>query len=141
MWTDIHGKRICTYDPATTEFGQHPTPGKVCCFAPRNGRAWNEIVAAFSDGFAFLDVLTGVRRDIAAIEQDMPTTRLNDGRTDRQGRFIAGEMDEAAGASISSVWRLDPDLSVTRLFDGVGCANGACFAPDGRTLWFADSVK
>jgi L-arabinonolactonase len=141
MWTDISGRRICTYDPAANEFSQYPTPGKVCCFAPRKGRSWNEIVVAFSDGFAFLDVLTGARRDIAAIEQDKPSTRMNDGRTDRQGRFIAGGMDEAAGAPISAVWRLDPDLSVVQLFDGVGCANGSCFAPDGRTLWFADSAK
>jgi L-arabinonolactonase len=141
MWTDIDGRRVCTYDPVTAEFHQYPTPGKVCCFAPRTGRPWSQIVAAFSDGFAFLDLLTGERRDIAAIEQDKPTTRMNDGRTDRQGRFIAGGMDEAARAPISSVWRLDPDLSVIQLFDGVACANGTCFAPDGRTLWFADSVK
>jgi L-arabinonolactonase len=141
MWTDIHGERICTYDPLTEGFGQHQTPGRVCCFAPRKGRPWHEIVAAFSDGFAFLNVLTRERRDIAAIERDNPTTRMNDGRTDRQGRFLAGGMDDPNLAPIAAVWRLDPDLTVAKLFDGVGCANGICFAPDGRTLWFADSAK
>ena len=141
MWTDILGERICTYDPARAEFHHYPTQGKLCCFAPRKDRDWNEIVAAFADGFALLNVLTGERRDIAPFESDLATTRLNDGRTDRQGRFIAGGMDEAAGAPISSVWRLDPDLTVTKLLDGVGCANGTCFAPDGRTMWFADSSK
>jgi SMP-30/Gluconolactonase/LRE-like region len=72
--------------------------------APRRGRPWNEIVAAFANGFAFLDVLTGVRQAIASIEAEKPTTRLNDGRTDRRGRFIAGGMDEAALAPISAVY-------------------------------------
>ena len=49
-------------------------------------------------------------------------------------------MDEQALARISSVWRLDADLTVTRLFGEVGCANGTCFSPDGRTMWFADSA-
>src|SRR6186713_3214104 len=49
-------------------------------------------------------------------------------------------MDEQAMARISSVWRLDADLNATRLFGNVGCANGTCFSPDGRTMWFADSA-
>jgi L-arabinonolactonase len=48
-------------------------------------------------------------------------------------------MDEAALAPISSVWRVDVDCSVTRLFGGVSCANSACFSPDGKRMYFADS--
>ena len=138
-WTDIHGEHVHTFDPVTAQMRRIAVPGRVCCFATREGRRWNEVVAAFSDGFALLDLVTGVRRDIAAFEPSKPTTRLNDGRTDRQGRFVAGGMDDAGLKPISSVWRLDSDLSLTQLFDGVGCANGACFSPDGRTYWFADS--
>lgn len=141
MWTDIFGQRLCTFDPISGDLHSFDLPGKLCCFAPRAGRPWNELVAAFADGFALFDVLTGQRKDVAAFEADKPSTRLNDGRTDRQGRFIAGGMDEKTGAPISSVWRLDPDLTLTKLFDGVICANGTCFSPDGRTMWFADSGK
>jgi L-arabinonolactonase len=48
-------------------------------------------------------------------------------------------MDEADLKPVSAVWRVDPDLSVTRLFDAVACANGLCFSADGRTMYFADS--
>ncbi|HUG63243.1 MAG TPA: SMP-30/gluconolactonase/LRE family protein [Methylomirabilota bacterium] len=140
MWTDIHGRRLWTYNPATGDADDHPVPGRLCCFAPRRGRPWNELVAAFSDGFALLDVRTGARRDIAAFEPDLETTRLNDGRTDPVGRLIAGGMDDGPDMQpISSVWRLDPDLRATRLFGGVACANSTCFSPDGRTMYFADS--
>jgi L-arabinonolactonase len=140
-WTDIDGERVWTYSPERREPKPWPTPGKVCCFSTRKGRPWWEVIAAFADGFAFLNLTTGERRDIAAIDADRPGLRLNDGRTDRQGRFIAGGMNAGTGAPTASVWRLDPDLTVTRLFGDVAVANGTCFSPDGRTMWFADSGK
>jgi L-arabinonolactonase len=139
-WADIHGRTVWTWDPQAGDARSYPVPGRVCCLADRLGLPWNKVVVGFDDGFALLDLLTGERQTIAAFEPDLPTTRLNDGRTDRQGRFIAGGMDERALAHISSVWRLDTDLTASRLFGDVGCANGTCFSPDGRTMWFADSA-
>jgi L-arabinonolactonase len=139
-WTDIKGQRVWTLDPATEEARSFAVGGRIGCFAPRAGRPWNDIVAAFADGFAFLDLATGERRPIADFEPDQPATRLNDGRTDRQGRFVAGGMNEDGLQPTSSVWRLDPGLSLTKLIDAVGCANSTCFSPDGRTMYFADSA-
>jgi L-arabinonolactonase len=139
-WTDIHGRTVWTWDPQASDAKSYPVPGRVCCLADRVGQPWNKVVAGFDDGFALLDLLTGARQTIALFEPDLPTTRLNDGRTDRQGRFIAGGMDEQDMSRISSVWRLDADLTPTRLFGDVGCANGTCFSPDGRTMWFSDSA-
>jgi L-arabinonolactonase len=140
-WTDIFGERVWTYDPVAGEARDFKTPGRVCCFATRKDRSWNEVVAAFADGFAFLDLATGSRKDIVAVETDLPNTRLNDGRTDRQGRLIAGGIDETGKGPGSAVYRLDPNLTVTKLFGDVGCANGTCFSADGRTMWYADSFK
>ena len=141
MWTDIHGKAFWTLDPVTQEARSHALPERLACFAPRRGLGWNEILAAFADGFALYDVLTGERRDFARFEADKPGTRLNDGRTDSIGRFIAGGMDEGDPMSpISSVVLVDQDLSVRTLFEGVACANSTCFSPDGTRLYFADSM-
>jgi len=137
-WTDIHGKTLWSYDPATGSGESYPTPASIGCFAPRRD---GTVIAAFVDGFALYDPRTGRRDDIAPFEPELPQTRLNDGRTDRQGRFIAGGMDEGGGNPVSSVWRLDPDLQLTRLFGSVRCANSTCFSPDGRTMYFADSPE
>jgi L-arabinonolactonase len=139
MWTDINGQQLWTYEPTTKTKRAYQTPGRVGCFAPRASRPFNEVLAGFADAFAFFDMLTGEREDIAAFEPDLLSTRLNDGRTDREGRLIAGGMDEAFLAPISAVWRVDRDLTVTKLFDGVSCANSTCFSPDGRRMYFADS--
>ena len=140
LWTDIHGRRLWTLDPASGQAQSYALPERLCCFAPRRDRPWNEILAAFADGFALFDVLTGARQDIAAFEPELSTTRLNDGRTDPAGRFVAGGMDEGDPMSpVSSVMLVERDLTVRRLFGGVACANSICFSPDGGRLYFADS--
>src|SRR5262249_59212570 len=133
-WVDIESSELWTLDPISGPVLTHRTPERLTCLAPRRVGGF---VAAFAGGFAFYDPATDAREDIAAFEPDRTMTRLNDGRTDRQGRFIAGGFDEKNGASISSVVRLDPDRRVTKLFGEVACANGICFSPGARTMHFA----
>jgi L-arabinonolactonase len=135
-WVDIESGELWTLDPASGEVSSHKAPERMTCLAPRRSGGF---IVAFASGFAFYDPATDAREDLAAFEPDRPTTRLNDGRTDRQGRFIAGGYDEKNGAFISSVLRVDPDRRVTKLFGEVACANGICFSPDGRKMYFADS--
>jgi len=135
-WVDIESSELWTLDPISSHVLTHKTPERLTCLAPRRVGGF---VTAFASGFAFYDPATDAREDVAAFEPDRTMTRLNDGRTDRQGRFVAGGFDEKNGAFISSVVRLDPDRRVTKLFDEVACANGICFSPDGRTMYFADS--
>jgi len=124
-WTDIHGKKLWSLDPETGAAATHEMPARVCSFAPR---ARGGFLLAFAEGFALYDLDTGARRDLAPFEPDLPGTRLNDGRTDRVGRFVAGGMDEAGGGPVSSVCRVDKDLRATPLFTGVACANAICFS-------------
>lgn len=137
-WTDIQGKTLWAYDPSTRQSESFAAPDRICCFAPRHD---GTLVAAFADGFAFFDPRTGKREEIAPFEPELPQTRLNDGRTDRAGNLIAGGMDEKDLQPISSVWRLEADLKLSRLFGSVRCANSTCFSPDGRTMYFADSPE
>ncbi len=70
-----------------------------------------------------------------------PATRLNDGRTDRQGRFVVGGMNEGTGAADATVIRVNTDLSVEMILSGVACANSTCFSLDGATMYFADTPE
>jgi L-arabinonolactonase len=135
-WTDIEQKQLWMLEPGSGQVRSVAVPERIGCFA---SRAKGGLVVAFASGFAFFDPETGKREDIAQFERGLPHTRLNDGRTDRQGRLIAGGFDEVEGKAVSSVVRLDPDLRVTKLFNSVTCANGTCFSPDGRTMYFADT--
>ena len=137
-WTDIEGKAIWWLDPATGASDSIEMPDRVCCFA--NNRDGGMIVA-FAKHIALFDPKTGSFEDICAFEPDNTETRANDGRTDRQGRFIVGGMNEVSGKADSSVIRIDPDRSVTTLIDDVICANSTCFTPDGRTMFFTDTPE
>jgi len=135
-WLDIESSELWTFDPATRRTSTHKAAERIACFALRRRGG---LLAGFASGFAFYDPETGRRQDIAKFEPNLANTRLNDGKTDRQGRFIAGGFDEVEGKPISSVVRLDPDGRMTTLFGGVSCANGTCFSPDGKTMYFADT--
>jgi L-arabinonolactonase len=135
-WTDIEGRALWWFDPATNTSGSHAMPDRVCCFAPRASGGW---IVAYADRVVLLDDQFKAETLVTRFEPENPETRLNDGRTERQGRLIAGGMNEGSGKADTSVICIDTDLSVRTLFKGVSCANSTCFAPDGATMFFADT--
>lgn len=66
-------------------------------------------------------------------------TRMNDAVCDPAGRFWAGSMayDETEGAG--SLYRTDPDGTVTKVLDGLTIVNGPTFDLNGTTIYFADT--
>jgi len=96
-------------------------------------------VLALDDGFYFFDFAAERLDLISRVDADQPRSRLNDGKCDRRGRFFAGGMDDKEELKICSLWRLDADLSVTRVDEGIICTNGPCWSPDNRTFYLADT--
>ena|ERR1022692_3043014 len=103
-------------------------------------RASGGLVLTARDGFLTLDTSTGTVTPLVSVEADLPGNRMNDGCCDRAGRFYAGTMaaDESPGAG--ALYRLDPDLQLTRLFDGVGISNGIGWSPDETRMYYVDSL-
>lgn len=97
------------------------------------------LLMALEDGFALLELDSGQVHAVAAVEHPKPPMRLNDGRTDREGRFVCGSMVLGRREANGELYRLDADGRVTRLLSGNIVSNATCFSPDGRTLYHADS--
>jgi L-arabinonolactonase len=137
-WVDIEGRTLWRHDPAAGETRSWPTPDRVGSFAFIAGGSFllalpDRIVRWKPDGGPAETV-------IAALPGQAKGTRLNDGRCDRQGRFVVGAFDETTRQPIGGVWRLELDGSVTTLIaTGITCANATCFSPDGRTMYFGDT--
>ena len=96
-------------------------------------------IVALRDGFYGLDFVTGACHKLVDPDPDKPRIRMNDGKVDRQGRFVAGYMDYEERDAICSLFRLDPGGGFARLDDGIVCSNGPCWSPDGRVFYFADT--
>jgi sugar lactone lactonase YvrE len=73
-------------------------------------------------------------------EPDLPDNRFNDAKCDRQGRFWAGTMGSTHWSEpVGSLYRFDPDGTITRMHGGVACANGMDWSPDSRVMYFTES--
>lgn len=125
----------CTVDGR--EVRAWDVPSKIGSIAIR--KDGNGAICSLADGFHTLDFETG---EVALVHDPEPgnaTTRINDGKVDRRGRFLAGSMDTMEEGPNGALYRLDPDFSVTTLQTGIICSNGPCWSPDSRTFYFADS--
>jgi sugar lactone lactonase YvrE len=101
-------------------------------------RAGGGLVVATERGFALVDYGGGIGPEVAAFTD--PGARMNDGGADRQGRFLCGSMDFAMAEPRGALYRLDPDLQVTAVLDGVTVSNGICWTADGEQMYYIDSM-
>ncbi|MFM9978507.1 MAG: SMP-30/gluconolactonase/LRE family protein [Sphingomonadaceae bacterium] len=111
-------------------------PCRIGSLALREGGG---AVVALASGIHLLDFDTGDTQFVVNPEIDRPDNVLNDGKVDRQGRFVFGSMDSGETSPSGALYRLNLDLSVHRIDDGIICSNGPCWSPDGKTFYFQDS--
>ena len=135
-WVDIDAPALNRFDPATGGNLAMPMPTAIGCFALRRDGGF---VVALRDGLWFAHPDGALDRRIAPPPFDPTHHRFNDGGCDRQGRFWVGSMNERRDAPSASLLRLDPDLTLTPVLGNVTISNGLAFAPDGRTMYHADT--
>jgi sugar lactone lactonase YvrE len=143
LWIDQYAGLVIAgeFDPAgpsltpvhTYRLG-HPVGAVVPSLA--FGGGW---LTASAAGFAHLAEDGGLTL-LAQPERDSAIRmRMNDGKCDDHGRFWAGSMawDKVDGAG--SLYRLDPDLTVTVALRGTTISNGLAWTADGGQLYYIDT--
>ncbi|WP_287761977.1 SMP-30/gluconolactonase/LRE family protein [Acidiphilium sp.] len=135
-WIDSHGGKIHRADARGEDHRTWALPEHIGSMCLREGGG---AVVSLRNGFHFFDFGGGELTLIADPERDIRRTRMNDGKVDRQGRFLAGSMDYEEREPLAGLYRLDPDRTVTQLETGIIVSNGPCWSPDGGTFYFADS--
>jgi sugar lactone lactonase YvrE len=139
-WIDIYSKCLHRYDAITGSSDRFSTPDAPGSLAVRKQGG---LVVAMDRGFHFFDVSSNQFTKVGEIDPPTPGLRMNDGKTDRQGRFWAGTVFEPAGGQptrpIAALFKLDIDLSHYKVVDGIVTSNGLAWSPDSRTMYFADS--
>ena len=100
------------------------------------GGGW---MTAVRHGFAHL-ALDGTVTLLGQPEDGAPhRMRMNDGKCDAAGRFYAGSMAFDKVTAAGSLYRLDPDLSLTTVLRGTTISNGLAWTVRGDELFFIDT--
>jgi len=134
-WVDIPESRVHQI-AADGSLSSWDTGQPVGTVVPR---ASGGLAVAVRDGFMALDPVSGTLTTLAEVERDQPANQMNDGACDRAGRFYAGTMAFDETPEAGALYRLDPDLGVTRLLTGVSISNGIGWSPDERLMYYIDS--
>ncbi|MBB1632623.1 MULTISPECIES: SMP-30/gluconolactonase/LRE family protein [Cupriavidus] len=135
-WVDQMTPRVRRFVPATGAVHEWLTPESIGSI----GLAGKDrLIMALSSGFHHLDLNTGLVTPLAEVAHAGPGIRMNDGRCDRSGRFVAGSLAFEKGTPDGCLYRLNPGGSVEVLHRGIIVTNGVCFNAAGDRMYFADS--
>ncbi len=138
LWVDIVARKVHRLNPATGRPGQILSVDQdVGAAVPRTGGG---LALAIASGFALADHGATEPDTIIPVEADRPANRMNDGKCDPAGRFWAGTMAYSGAPGAGSLYRLDPDLSVTVMLSGVTLSNGLGWSPDHQTMYYVDTA-
>jgi sugar lactone lactonase YvrE len=141
-WVDIPARKLIRMAMDSGEVSEWQSPEMLGCIAPIGaGPHW---LAGAETGIFLIEPgpqkRLGAER-LAPVDHAAPRMRFNDGRCDRQGRFLAGTMvmNMAASSRAGCVYRYQKSTGLTKLLDGFITPNGMAFSPDGRTMYLSDS--
>ena len=141
-WVDIPARKLFRIAIDSGEISQWQAPEMLGCIAPCGlGKSW---VAGAETGVVLLEPgpqgHLGFDR-LAMVDHAAPGMRFNDGRCDRQGRFLAGTMmmNITPSPRNGCVYSYQKSSGLKKLLDGFITPNGMAFSPDGRTMYLSDS--
>lgn len=99
-----------------------------------------ELVVAFRGSVELVDMATGARRLVAAIEHARPNMRFNDGKVGPDGAFYIGSMDNGGvGEPAGCLYRVTAAGEVSLLVTGLVIANGLAWNREATRLYHSDS--
>ncbi|WP_353618861.1 SMP-30/gluconolactonase/LRE family protein [Tropicibacter sp. R16_0] len=134
FWFDILGKRLLTL----TEQGEHHWNFDECVSAA----GWvdlDTLIMASESALWRFDIVSGRREKLVPLEADNTITRSNDGRADPYGGFWIGTMGFQAEPGAGAIYRYYRG-ELRQLYGNITISNAICFAPDGTTAYFTDTI-
>ena len=137
-WVDIRRPAIRRLHHASGTVETWPMPDLVGSIAFVAGE--DRLLVALPDRIALFDPASAALEPFVAAPQ-VPGHRFNDGRVDRQGRFWVGTMHNVTRAPEGVLYVLDERRALVPVRTGISIPNSLAWSPDGRTMYFADSLR
>lgn len=128
-WVDILNKRIYAGKELLAELDEF-----IGCLAPRKN---GNLILGKRASFVDFDLSSSQQTVLTALNESA-TNRVNDGKCDPAGRFIAGTMDMNEKDPTGSVYSFD-GKSARTLFRNVTISNGMAWGRDYKTFYYIDT--
>jgi sugar lactone lactonase YvrE len=136
IWVDIRAGQLHQLSPTAGDSVIATAGVAVGAAAPR---ARGGYVLAAADGFRLVGA-DGAADGSPVRPAGLPErVRFNDGACDPAGRFWAGTAATDSQAGTASLYRLDPDGSVTEVLTGLTESNGLGWNPAATVFYYTDS--
>lgn len=135
FWFDIPKGRLISTNPFGGQqrgwsFGE-----------PASAAGWideDRLLVATASGLQDFNLTTGVWEPVAALEDDEPLTRSNDGRCGPDGSFWIGTMGSKSESELGSIYRFN-NGQLNKLASHITVPNSICFSPKGDLAYFTDT--
>ncbi|MFL6857112.1 MAG: SMP-30/gluconolactonase/LRE family protein [Allosphingosinicella sp.] len=138
LWfVDIKRPHVYRYDPASAERRNWPAPDAIGFLFPAEGGGF---VAGLRDGLHRFDPASGTFARIVEVEPGVAGNRLNDGAVDPEGRLWFGTMDAGERERTGAFYCFARGKLAPTGLEGIAITNGPCLSPDGRILYFVDTL-
>ncbi len=140
-WTDIEGSELLSIRENSSVISRWPLPERLGSFALTDNT--DILLMGLASRLGYYNLRSHLFTELAA-SPGAPGTRINDGRCDRAGNFVFGTMHEGSPVQpIGKFHRLNASTLETETLDlpAVAIPNSICFSPDGRTMYYSDSLQ
>lgn len=131
---DITGRRLHRVVPDSGAVASVTLEGRPGAIALREDGG---LVAAVELHFLVLDDNGDVETRLGPVAVG---ERMNDGKCDPRGRFLAGTLDGDERPGAAALYRLDPDGTIVTLLDDVALSNGLDWNAAGDRLLYVDTT-
>jgi sugar lactone lactonase YvrE len=141
-WVDIQGRTLNRWQAATRKVTHWAAPEMIGCIAQHSDGGW---IAGMESGvFHLLPLADGSlqTRSLIQAAHNEPAMRFNDGRCDRQGRFLPSTMlinKRDSGHQPGTLFSYSGSGTLQPIVSGLRTPNGLAFSPDGATMYLSDS--
>ena len=145
FWTDIDASRLWMHRPYRGITRNWELPDRLGSLALCQT---GQLLLGLAKGLYLADPdaaqgETMPMEKLVDVEAENSETRINDGRSDRNGNFVFGTKSERAdNAPIGAFYQYSGRYGLRRLnLPTAAIPNSLCFTADGRTMYYCDSVE
>lgn len=138
IFVDCNRGHIHRFDPADNNVSTIDVGRTIGVAIPRSRGGF---VVSTADGLMAVGEGETEASLLVPIERELPGNRMNDGKCDSRGRLWCGTFSTRFERGAGSLYRIDADLSLSRVVEQVRVSNGIAWSPDDRLLYFNDTLS